>query len=708
MKKFSMLTLLLLVGLLSTLVLSADFAASAVAANRPDSAPLASANATAPAWAAGVAYNVGDLVTYQGSTYQCLQAHTSEVGWEPATTPALWQLVTAGTTTPAPTTTAVATTTPPVTTTAPVGATNIALNKTATASSNENSSTLVSSASNAVDGNTGTRWGSAFSDPQWLQVDLGATYNVTQVVLNWEAAYGKAYQIQVSNDAANWTSIYSTSNGAGGVETLNVSGSGRYIRMYGTARATAYGYSLWEFQVFGTVVSTTNIALNKTATSSSNETTAFTPSLAVDGNTGTRWSSAFSDPQWLQIDLGANYNINQVILNWEAAYGKAYQIQVSNDAANWATIYSTSNGAGGVETLNVSGSGRYIRMYGTARGTAYGYSLWEFQVFGTPGGTITTPPPTTTVPPTTTPPVTGGLPAHVFAPYTYSWGSMPSKMAQLAQSQGIKYFTLAFMLGNGCQAEWNGNTTLDQSGFDSYISNLRNAGGDVIVSFGGADGTYLEDTCSSASSMATQLQTVIDRYNLTYIDFDVENDFGNSAAQTRRAQAIAQVQAHARSLGKTLKVSFTLGVDTSGLPGGQIGVLNAAISNGVDVGLVNIMVMDYGGAISNMGNAAIQSANGTFNQLKSLFPSKSNAQIWAMIGITPMIGQNDSAGEIFGLSDAQQVLSFAQQNNIGLLAFWAIDRDFQCAQVPNGPSDTCSSVSQAAYGFSNIFKAITH
>ncbi len=106
-------------------------------------------------------------------------------------------------------------------------------------------------ASNAVDGNLSTRWSSAFSDPQWLQVDLGATHVISQVVLNWEAAYAKAFQIQTSNDAVTWTTIYSTTTGTGGMQTLPVSGSGRYVRMYGTQRATGYGYSLWEFQVYG-------------------------------------------------------------------------------------------------------------------------------------------------------------------------------------------------------------------------------------------------------------------------------------------------------------------------------------------------------------------------------------------------------------------------------------------------------------------------
>ena len=129
------------------------------------------------------------------------------------------------------------------------GTTNIALNRPATASSLENSGFP---ASNAVDGNTGTRWSSAFSDPQWLEVDLGSTQSICQVTLNWEAAYATAFQIQTSADNSTWTSIYSTTTGTGGTQTLSVTGSGRYIRMYGTARATPYGYSLWEFQVFTT------------------------------------------------------------------------------------------------------------------------------------------------------------------------------------------------------------------------------------------------------------------------------------------------------------------------------------------------------------------------------------------------------------------------------------------------------------------------
>jgi F5/8 type C domain len=135
----------------------------------------------------------------------------------------------------------------------------------------------------------------------------------------------------------------------------------------------------------------TLLSQGKPATASSSENAGTAAANAVDGNTGTRWSSAFSDPQWLQVDLGASATISRVVLNWEAAYATAYQIQVSANGSTWTTVASTTTGAGGTETLNVSGTGRYVRMYGTARKTQYGYSLWEFQVYGSGGGT--TPPP---------------------------------------------------------------------------------------------------------------------------------------------------------------------------------------------------------------------------------------------------------------------------------------------------------------------------
>jgi beta-glucanase (GH16 family) len=259
------------------------------------------------------------------------------------------------------------------------GGSNIALGKPTTASSLENGTF---GAANATDGNLGTRWSSAFSDPQWIRVDLAQTYSISRVTLTWEAAFGRAYQIQTSPDGNAWTTIFSTTTGDGGVDDLAVSGTGRYIRMNGTQRGTPYGYSLWEFAVNGTPGGSSLLSQGRPASASTLENATFPAANAFDGNTGTRWSSAFADPQWIQVDLGASHGISRVLLNWEAAFGRAYQIQTSPDGNTWTTIFSTTTGDGGIDDLSVSGNGRFVRMNGTQRGTPYGYSLWEFQVYG--------------------------------------------------------------------------------------------------------------------------------------------------------------------------------------------------------------------------------------------------------------------------------------------------------------------------------------
>ncbi|MGX1267332.1 beta-glucanase (GH16 family) [Streptomyces phaeoluteigriseus] len=275
--------------------------------------------------------------------------------------------------------------------------------KTATASSTEG----VFSARSAVDGDAGTRWSSAFADPQWIQIDLGSTAQISRVALNWEAAYGKAFRIEVSNDAARWTVVHETATGTGGVQSLTVAGTGRYVRMYGTQRATQYGYSLWEFQVFGAFGSGDPggdtdklLSYGRTGAASSSQTDSncweCSPARAFDRDPASRWATSpttgWTDPGWISVDLGATAQINKVVLQWDPAYAKSFQIQVSPNGADWTPIYSTTAGTGFKQTLIVSGNGRYVRMYGTERATPYGYSLWEFQVYGTGGDPIPAPP----------------------------------------------------------------------------------------------------------------------------------------------------------------------------------------------------------------------------------------------------------------------------------------------------------------------------
>ncbi|TWF91794.1 discoidin domain-containing protein [Streptomyces brevispora] len=128
------------------------------------------------------------------------------------------------------------------------------------------------------------------------------------------------------------------------------------------------------------------LSQGKTVTASSQENYGTPATSAVDGDNGTRWSSAASDPQWLKVDLGSAASVSQIALKWETAYAKSYRIEFSADNNTWSTAYSTTTGHGGNETLNLSGTARYVRLTGTERATQYGYSLWEFQVFGTTGG----------------------------------------------------------------------------------------------------------------------------------------------------------------------------------------------------------------------------------------------------------------------------------------------------------------------------------
>ncbi len=131
-------------------------------------------------------------------------------------------------------------------------------------------------------------------------------------------------------------------------------------------------------------VNKANLALGKPVTVSSSDASASEPDAAVDGDPLTRWSSAYSaDPQWLCVDLGKSQSLRRVKLFWEAAYAKSYKIQVSDDTLHWTDIYATTSGKGGMEDLTgLSGQGRYIRLYATERATVFGYSLFEFEVYG--------------------------------------------------------------------------------------------------------------------------------------------------------------------------------------------------------------------------------------------------------------------------------------------------------------------------------------
>ncbi|WP_339617622.1 discoidin domain-containing protein [uncultured Gilvimarinus sp.] len=237
----------------------------------------------------------------------------------------------------------------------------------------------------ATDGDPTTRWSSLAEDPQWLQIDLGGVYAIDSMTLTWEAAYGSAYTIEGSTDGETWTEVVVNDNGDGGVDELtNLSGNYQYIRLTGTERGTPWGYSLFEVEVFGKEAVATEeglLSLNKPASSSDVEGDMIAAN-AFDGDPATRWASEFADPQWIQVDLEEVSTLTSVNLSWEAAYGSAYTIEGSVDGSDWTVLASVSGGTGGDETINVSGDYRYVRLNGTERGTEWGYSLFEMEVWG--------------------------------------------------------------------------------------------------------------------------------------------------------------------------------------------------------------------------------------------------------------------------------------------------------------------------------------
>lgn len=265
-------------------------------------------------------------------------------------------------------------------------------------------------ADKAVDGDMDSRWESVHgtSDAQWLYVDLGKIADITGIYISWENAYAKSYKIQQSDDEENWTDVYSTTNGNGGEETLDLNFRARYVRIYMTVKYfTQYGYSLYEFQVYGLNGVTprpvdygTNLALNKPAKSSgivdewwmkddngnlkADEVAKVDESNAVDGKNNTTFKSYQADNQWLYVDLGEQYNIGRVILNWAGGAGKIYDIQVSADAKSWKTIYRQFKGhADLTENIVVySENVRYVRVYAyTKVNDGGGLEINELQVY---------------------------------------------------------------------------------------------------------------------------------------------------------------------------------------------------------------------------------------------------------------------------------------------------------------------------------------
>jgi hypothetical protein len=392
--------------------------------------------------------------------------------------------------------------------------------------------------------------------------------------------------------------------------------------------------------------------------------------------------------------------------------GSYVYLGVTGGASTWTPTASAWSQL--TLTFTASSSTAQIYLHGWyAQGTYFADDVSLSGPGGTPSPTPTTAKPTAsptptrttsptptkspTPPPTTAPPGSGSPRSWPYIDITMATPTL----RQVAQATGQKYFTLAFILGSssGCVPAWGGTIPLNDSRIAGEINDLRALGGDVAVSFGGAAGPYLQSVCTSQASQVTAIERVIDAFTIKHIDFDIEA----SVPLDTMNKAIAQVQRERPGtvVGYTLMVQ---GDDYGLTPSLGVDLLNNAKANGVNVGIVNPMTMDFGSS-REWGDAVIAAANSTLSQMATIWPSLTSAQLHRMLGVTPMIGRNDT-GPIFSVADAQKLVGWANSNHIGLLAFWSVGRD-NGGCPGGGVSPTCSSISQSQYQFTSVFGGFT-
>jgi hypothetical protein len=306
------------------------------------------------------------------------------------------------------------------------------------------------------------------------------------------------------------------------------------------------------------------------------------------------------------------------------------------------------------------------------------------------------------------PPTGGGNQTREFAPYTDMAMPQDANLAAISAASGIHNFTLAFVLASPSGIGWQGAGTISDDTLAngttilSQVQAIQAAGGDVTISFGGAAGQEAALTAMTAANLQAEYQSVIDRYHVHSLDFDIE---GAAVADQRSLTLRDQALVGLKAANPGLNISFTLPVLPTGLTADGLNVLASAKHDGLNVDLVNIMTMDYGSSVDNggaMGVDAINAAIATEKQLGSLGLS-------SKIGITPMIGVNDIASEVFKLADAQALVNYAQIDaNVARLAMWSVARDNGNSAGASYASPDSSGIAQQPYAFSAIFHQFDH
>jgi Cellulose binding domain/Glycosyl hydrolases family 18/Fibronectin type III domain len=451
----------------------------------------------------------------------------------------------------------------------------------------------------------------------------------------------------------------------------------------GTDTASGNTYTVAPASYDATIAPGANVVIGFDASYSGSYADPSACSLNQDPCNGSSDTIAPSAPSGLKV---LSTTSSQVSLSWT---GSTDNLLVSGyDILAGGKVVGTSPGTAGTVT-------------GLSPSTSYSFTVKAYDEAGNLSGA------SNAVSATTAANTGGGHLPGVAAPFI-DIGAWPTpSLTQIAETTGLRQFSLGFIVnGTGtCTASWFGAYSMT-SGFEqSDISTLRGIGGDVKPSFGGEAGTELAQSCTTVASLTAAYQSVITAYNLTQIDFDIEGAaVADPTSINLRSQAMAALQATAKAAGKTLSITLTLPVLPSGLTAQGLSVVQSAIKYGATISTVNLMTMDFGDSTApnpagQMGTYSIDSAQATEAQLATLYPSKTAAQVWNMIGVTPMAGQNDQSDEVFSLANMQQLLAFAQTEHLGELGFWDVTRD---GNACTGSLSDCTDVSQTPYEFSEI------
>lgn len=297
--------------------------------------------------------------------------------------------------------------------------------------------------------------------------------------------------------------------------------------------------------------------------------------------------------------------------------------------------------------------------------------------------------------------------AAPFVPYTDMDAWPTTNLTDLSQQIGNPYFTTSFIqAAKGDDGKyfpaWGGQKTEPVSGNSKIqtINDLRNSHGDVVTSFGGAANQELAEVITDKGELGDAYKSVFDRLKTNKVDFDIEGaGLKNKEAVARRMEVLASLQQGYKATGNPLHISFTLPVLPTGLTPEGVDLVKEAIKAGLEVDTWNVMAMDYGDsawpAHGDMSDAAIKAGESLHDQLKSVYgTSRTDAQLWKMVGITPMLGKNDVETETFTVNNAKKLVTWANQHHIGRVSAWSTNRD----------NKETSKVEQSPYEFSKALK----